>query len=390
MKAFIAFTGIAISFALSLPANAASGVLQGCIVYDDRRITCNTTDVHSLHTSCGVNNRPLAEVRVELEGVFGAVIGSGSTGSDGCFSFAFDDFWSGFPMANRPLRVIYKNVDDFYITNASGTQMSTTFPVTINASPSPFNVGTKDVETVSAAQVYATAEEIWDRIVDPIATLSARMTAVRISIGDVASVTSGRNHPRISDGSEIGAVNPVAHEIGHAITMHALNEDVYYPAECDVPAGYFGEQECERKAWHEGFANFFSAVFSWHNNATNALRATSPLETVNESDCVGLDYRVNACHTATLWDIYDDPIGDDDPIDDANNVTLTTMVAVLDHYPGGCFSPAEHCSNEGGLHGNNHWDFLFNFGDLLGSSQTDEIRDIYDQHGLDEGGAGIF
>ncbi|MCC7112269.1 MAG: hypothetical protein IT382_23445 [Deltaproteobacteria bacterium] len=61
----------------------------------------------------------------------------------------------------------------------------------------------------------------------------------------------------------------------------------------------------------------------------------------------------------------------------------------MDAYPNGCLGTANRCSNEGGEHGTNHWDFLKNWNDVF-STLTDEVRDIYEQTGIDEGGAQPF
>lgn len=66
-----------------------------------------------------------------------------------------------------------------------------------------------------------------------------------------------------------------------------------------------------------------------------------------------------------MWDIYDDPANDDDPIDDADpHIGVAEMVEILDQYSDNCGGGANRCSNEPGADGRNTWDFLENFDDL--------------------------
>jgi hypothetical protein len=90
---------------------------------------------------------------------------------------------------------------------------------------------------------------------------------------------------------------------------------------------------------------------------------------------------------AALWDVYDDPSGDDDRIDGNNTpVNIASIVNVLNHYPDGCWPFADdRCSNEGGPNGPNHWDFLKNFSDVFPELES-EARDIYDAAMISGGG----
>lgn len=369
-------------------ASAASGTVAGCIDYDDNRTQCNSGANGSRHNNCTLDDLPFPGARVTLEGVFGAVIGSGTTGSDGCFSFAINDIWSGFPMNNRPLRVYLENPSDFRVTSPSGATYAVTFLVSIP--DSSHNVGTKNVGGSEQVGAYMTAQDVWTRIVENITTLSSRMTGVRITTDHTdGSMMIDKNHVQIADGAGNQAVTTVAHELGHAITAHALDETyiIYDIFNCEISHTYFQAEDCDKVAWTEGIGDFWAAVFAWTNDATAAQFGGNILETVSDAndDCVGQDFRAEACQAAALWDLYDDPAGDDDPVDGSPDATATGIVTVLNAYPGGCAGGADRCSNEGGEHGTNHWDFLANW-DATYPSTTDELRVIYGQTGIDEGG----
>lgn len=393
MKTFFHTCVVAFAvIAIADPAIAASGTIAGCVDFDDNRTQCNSGVSGSRHNNCGLDDLPFPEAHVQLEGVFGAVIGSGTTNDAGCFSFTFNDVWSGFPMANRALRVFLKNPSDFFVTNPSGTQYAFGFLVTLLDSNE--NVGTKHVGGGEQVGAYMTAHDVWERIVDPTTLLSSRMTGVRITTDHQdGSMMIDKNHVQISDGAGNNAVTTVAHELGHAVTAHSLDETyiIYDIFNCEITHTYFNAEDCDKVAWSEGIADFMAAVFAWTNNAPAAQFGANILETISDAadDCIGADFRTEACQAAALWDIFDDPTNDDDPLDDTTGATLANIVTVLDNYPGGCSGGANRCSNEGGEHGTNHWDFLANWNATFPGT-TDEVRDIYAQTGIDEGGEEPF
>jgi hypothetical protein len=92
---------------------------------------------------------------------------------------------------------------------------------------------------------------------------------------------------------------------------------------------------------------------------------------------------VEACVAAFLWDVFDDPAPDDDPIDDADaTIAVAQMVEVLQQYGDNCSGGANRCSNEGGADGRNTWDFLENFDDRY-PSLTPSARTILNQLSMD-------
>ena len=243
---------------------------------------------------------------------------------------------------------------------------------------------------------YAEAQDFWDRLVDTSSTLGGRMTDIRIVNNNPdGTYMESANEVRIADGlEETRNITALSHELGHAATAHSLNlSDLDYPFTCDDTHTYTQNLVCERMAWVEGIANFYASARAWNGDAGNNaiwFLGSQPLELVTVNTCSGADdWRVEACQTAALWDLYDDPLNDDDPIDDSDLAIGHAGISnVLNAYSDGCWPIDDRCSNENGEHGLNHFDFLFNFDALFGGSGTmsADLRSIYSALDLNDGG----
>lgn len=255
---------------------------------------------------------------------------------------------------------------------------------------------------------YATAQEFYERVVDGSANLRNRMTDVRITIS--ADEEAGcncmkdANHIGIASGKPTSSAWTIAHELGHSATAHSLNvADIGYPWVFDGDHGFFSVECCEKVAFHEASAQFFAATWAWTKNAPDPwhLKNSSwriedapagctwppPIPAPENGECTGAPWRCEGCIAAMMWDIFDDPSGDDDNIDDsAPSMALFNIVDGMNAYPDGCWVFFDdRCSNEGGDHGNNHWDFMWNFNDRSGDAVAVELEQICDDLGLTGG-----
>jgi hypothetical protein len=384
-----------------------TGTVNGCIKYKDVRKQGNADgDVHALHVNRSEIERvPFIGATVRLVNSFGQLLGRDELDNSGCYSFSWGDPSGSFPSTGYRLRVYLENDKDWYVTDQDGRTLMQSFRVTLHDN----NETLDDRVMRHGDEIYVaqTAAEFWKRIVDKSAHLSDKMTAFRFSanVSDEGSPTGCRegiscavnaNHVSIIDG--VGLTKPqttVAHETGHSVMMHALGLDFFLQdVVCGTQHDFFEPTGCDRLAWSEGFADFISVVFGWSPNATEPdYFSGADMEALSE--CSDEDApRLERCQAGALWDIYDDPSagdGDDDAIDGSNtNVNIASIVNVLKAYPDGCWWWFDdRCSNEGGAHGPNHWDFLKNFSDVLPDLES-EARAIYDGAGISGGGEEPF
>lgn len=404
----VALAGVA-CLALAVPARALSGTVSGCMFYRDVRQQGSSLS-GSRHLPTGVVgvDRPLMSARVVLLGGGGGAVGTGVTNSSGCYSFSWNDpllLW--WPTSGYKIRVELRDPSDFYVSNELDALFTASSSVVLDNSIEA--LGNRSFGSVDAAQVFGTASEYWQRIVDNSAHLSNRMTNVHIRatvpegwLGCAESCSWGATDVYIADGAgQTEPVSSVAHEIGHATHFSALEVDhSSMDLACLEPHFFTSTETCEAWSFNEGVADFWAAVFSWSNNATeanidaeNGGFTEGSIETP-EPVCIAsaTPERIQGCVAAMLWDVYDDPTGDDDGINDSQTaVGVNTISNIFQEYNDNCISGFDNrCSNEGGLHGVNHWDFLFNLNDEI-PSFLDEARGIYAGIDFDEncpGGCG--
>lgn len=385
-------------------AHAISGIVRGCWIYEDERDEGNNS-AGSLHLTTGTGvSRAIRRARVALLGGGGGEIGSGVTGADGCYAFNWNDplaLW--FPTSGYKIRVELKDPSDFYITDTGGAQFVSQASVTL--ADSDHNVGTHGYPTRSGGvpndeiQVFATAADYWTRIVDAAAVLSQRMTNIHIVAtapaghnGCAGSCNWGANDVQIMDGD--GENNPVfvvSHEIGHSTTLHAWGLSFpHWPVTCIAGHTYTSVETCEAFVFNEGSADFWAAAFSWSPDTAAPAFVMGPIETPAGVCTAGpTPWRIEGCIAAALWDVYDDPTADDDALDDSTNITLSGIVNIYDQFADNCLGLADRCSNEGGNHGPNHWDWMENFDDDF-PTLTADLRDIYNACDINEGGEEPF
>jgi hypothetical protein len=375
----------------ALPAKAISGTLSGCVVFTDTR-TEGSRAAGSRRTNGESALAPIKTARVLLINGWGGTTGSSTTGSNGCFTISYEDTnqWT-FPVT-WTFRVELKSPGQFYVTNESGALFVFSQAETLNDSSE--SVGTVTVSG-DKSLVYATAESFFDIVVDASALLTASMTNVRIDAeaSGPTSYAADRNWVRIRnlDGRD-RPVSGVAHELGHALTMHALDRNFSIPWGCTGTHTYNAPMDCEAPPWHEASANVFATMWQWTENApdVNATmgRAAFPVGIAPTACLTNANpHRIEACMTAAMWDAWDDPTGDDDGIGpDVANITVSSMALILDQYSNGT---GNRQNAEGGSHGNNLWDWLENFDDDF-PTLTATMRTIYTSVGLSGVGEEIF
>lgn len=399
--------GALLIFPSSASAETIHGILMGCLTYfNTREEGCSALTESGCLVASSQQEQPLNGAYVELlkPGLFGLEkIGSSTTSTNnGCYTIPWrtegEYGFLGF------IRVEARSPERFRVTDSGGAQLA--FMFARDNMQNFVNDGTRSVEFWDHWQVYATAFEFWDRIVINSPILSQRMTNVRIAaninlaqsapccdgFGCMSSCTVDKDYVRIFQGNgRERPITSVAHELGHAALLHALGQsNAAYDAQCPATHQFDVAHACEAVAWHEGMANFFATRFSFSENATAARFGPlngdfgGSVETpINECGTDPQPFRIEGCITAAVWDLVDDPANDDDPRDNNTlGVGLRSIAGALSNY---CWWWADRCGNEGGLHGTNHWDFLFNFSQER-SDVAAEARQIYDALGLNIGG----
>lgn len=375
--------------AISGTAHAISGSVTGCMVFDDPRLGCCTGEPGCHFNTCGGNgqDQPFKEARVALVAWWGEP-GSGTTDSNGCFNFSWNDASCLGPTCTYTLRLFAQNPNDFTVMNTSGATYSASSSVTIRSGATPLGAFQPVDSTAEKWGLYATSQQFFDRIVDQASVLSATMTDIDVVYPVAANETFAPGDHTVNIGIGVANGRPfgVAHELGHLANRHAFGEAIFDYQGCTNAHEWYAVHPCERVPFEEGFAWSWSVPWGWSNNATNPrVDGTVFIERNTLDDtCEGAaNCDVEACVAAFLWDVFDDPTPDDDPIDDADaTIAVAQMVEILQQYGDNCSGGANRCSNEGGADGRNTWDFLENFDDRY-PSLTPSARTILNQLSMD-------
>lgn len=364
-------------------AQALSGSVSGCMLYDDRRDMCCVGQSGCAHTWCDTDNRPFREARVALVAWWGEP-GSGTTDANGCFNFSWDDASCFGPTCSYTLRLFLQNPNDFTVKNASGAIYTSSTSVTIASGARALGSFKPTQPTLERWGLYATTQQFFDRIVDQSTILSATMTDIEVVYPD--TMTAAWGDYKITVESSFADQRPkgVAHELGHIANRHGFGEASFDYQGCDSAHERWTPHTCERVAFEEGLATFWAMPWGWSNNATDPIFEYSEDHVESnalDNICGGsANCDVEMCVAAFLWDIFDDPANDDDPIDDADpTIAVRQMVEVLEEY---CNSSSNLCRDEPGADGRNHWDFLENFDDLY-PSLTSSARTILNNLSMD-------
>jgi hypothetical protein len=273
----------------------------------------------------------------------------------------------------------------------------------------------RQITSGEAASSYATAREFFARVAEggnggvPSTILVERMRGleIRIRVPPPLGITGGiapTSHLiLVTPGIPIRNPSGLAHEIGHVATWNAL----------DVPIAplFFQEYgspdftwdrltaETSKVAFIEGAADFFMSVWRWSQATPTPFLAldgnrhglesanwevgtatdpwTAPASIPVGNTCAGYTapHQRVFCHTASLWDVFDDPAGDDDTL----SLNIAEIVETLDSYHDNCLPWASNgCANETGDTGLNHIDFQTN----AAPDVQDDIVKIYHMNGL--------
>ena len=259
-----------------------------------------------------------------------------------------------------------------------------------------------------AAAAYATAWEFFDRVVrggngGRSELLVEAMRGIHIFIGlpslsGVWGIAPTQNEVLMAARTPVLTPWTVAHELGHLVTWNAMGLRVapLLPTDYAGLIWDFTTRESERAAFLEGMASFFAMAWMWDRTAAaptlyrggtrfdvEAASGTGDDRGAAPFTCatVSAGWERPFCNAAALWDVFDAPAGDDDPM---TARTQADIVDTLDRYPDGCSPQAANgCSNELGFAGLNHNDFLRNF---RPAADRGVMSSIYKANGL-AGGA---
>ena len=124
----------------------------------------------------------------------------------------------------------------------------------------------------------------------------------------------------------------ILHELGHHLAAVYSRDD-------SSGGRHAGARTAPEIAWSEGWATFFA---SWVTGAPAQLDArldtvrVTDLETMDEPDAFGVDGELvsERLVAAVLWDLYDDPDDDDDPVAVGDAVVWDALLGLRDAAPG--------------------------------------------------------
>lgn len=374
----------------SASATALNGTATMTIRMNDTRAQCDLCEdgednAGCDHDTCG-QTIDFAHAFVELRNATNAV-GDGSTSATGVVSITWNEAWCFTSPCALTVRVYLKNWSDFEVKDGLGAQY--TFSTNVSVPSGISNIGTFSVGGTEKVQVYQTADEFWTRLIESNTFLASNMgdrlitfpgltTYAPCTYGTLTSVS-------VATGDGTARPYAVAHEIGHCATDVAYGVGwigLGQGGTCGFEHRFTRSVVCEELAFHEGVADWFGVMWAYNNNAIDAEWEGVDVERMNGSECIGTNCRTERCIAAALWDVHDDPNVDDDPIDGTPNVTYAQMIDTFVQYQDNCTGDANRCSNEGGDHGRNHWDWLENFDDN-NHALADEVLVIYDMVGID-------
>jgi len=385
------------------------GTLSGCVTATEARVNTAVSDTGLLWTSRSGDTMSIRRVLIRLRVGGSSTETFTMTGDDGCYSVTWSRIGGSFP-ASGELAVIWASPDmalDSQQTTAPSRlftihdgplygDLVTTRSVSMNANT------TRNVTVTSGEKeaAYLTAEEFYARVVRQSATLLNTMKGVAVHINSVpfSAVTPNALDVHMSGGTAVANAFTEAHELGHMVAWRSFGLALtpfradFMDYMCDSnPTHSWTSIECEKAAWNEGFASLVGAAWMW---ARSAPRPVIPVITsgfnLENGTCTTPGRNNEGCQAKALWDIYDNPVGDDDGIQGRSMVSITR---VLRAYPDHCIVPFvsdNRCSNEGDpiglnafdLNALNHLDFRGNWSAELGSTQIPLIDAIYTQNSL--------
>jgi len=402
-------------------SHAVNGTLSGCVTTTEVRTNPSPNNPGRLWTSQVGDGMPIRRALIRLRFFFGAEFFT-STNNAGCYTINWNDPLSLFFPVNAELGVILASPDMplgtqqtsspnrlFTIHNGPlfGDFVAETRNVAMNANTTQ-NVTVAGAGTIEPRAAYMTTQEFYARVVNQSTAFLNTMKNVHVHVNSTPTTpgVAGGIAPTTSDvfltgGTATASAFTVAHELGHIVAWRSLGVvTVPFRADfldfaCDgvvVPAHGWDSLECQKAAWNEGFAHFVGAAWMWARNAQNPV--------IPQDEANGFDLENELCdtpnvgnecsHAKALWDIYDNPAGDDDGI---ANRSMASITQVLRGYTDFCIVPFvsdNRCSNEGDPLGANsfdfnalnHLDFRGNWATVLGATQIPQINAIYTQNAV--------
>ncbi len=399
------------------------GVVGGCVRMKETRgqLTDAAGSLHRADTVDANGDIPVPEVVIRF--TFSGAGGPNRkiapiyvrTGANGCYSAKWTDWTRDAFPTRAHMAILWSHTDVtgqrggmpppiFSIRGALGQALgnSRSFDLMANTTVD------RTITSGDAAAAYITAWEFFERVArggngGRSDLLVNAMRGIHILIG-LPNLSGGWGFAPTKNEVLVAARTPVltpwtvAHELGHLATWTALGLSVA-PL---LPTDYFGltwdftTRESERAAFLEGMASFFAMAWMWERTAAaptlyrGGARFDFEAATGSGTDrgatpitcaTVSSGWERPFCNAAALWDVFDAPAGDDDPM---TGRTQVHIVDTLDRYPDGCRSPAANGrGNASGCAALNHNDFLRNF---RPASDRGVLSSIYKANGL-AGGA---
>jgi hypothetical protein len=399
-----------------------AGVVGGCVRMKEARgqLTDAAGSLHRADTVDADGSIPVPEVLIRF--TFSGAGGPEQkidpvfvrADADGCYSARWTDWTRDAFPARAHMAILWSHTDAagqrdhmppsvFSVHGPTGQALGSARSVDLMAD----TIIDRTFDGGDAAATYVTAWEFFDRVVrggngGRSALLVNAMRDIHILIG-LPNVSGGWGFAPTGNEILVAARTPVltpwtvAHELGHLVTWNALGLRVA-PL---LPTDYVGltwdffTRESERAAFLEGMASFFAMAWMWERTAAaptlyrgatrfdfEAATGTGQDPTTMPFACatVPSGWERPFCNAAALWDVFDAPADDDDPM---TTRTQADIVATLDGYPDACPPAAANgCTNELGPGGLNHNDFLRNF---RPAGARGKLSAIYKANGLHGG-----
>jgi hypothetical protein len=341
------------------------------------------------------------------------------TNDAGCYRIAWNDALSFFFPVNAELTVTLASPDMALGTQRTsppnrlftihdgplfGDFVAETRSVDMNANTTR-NVTVAGTGTGEPRAAYMTTEEFYARVVRQSTAFLNTMKGVHVHVNSTPPLgASGGVTPTGSDvfltaGTAAADAFTVAHELGHVVAWRSLGLALapfradFLDYACDgviIPSHAFDSVECEKAAWNEGLAHMVGAAWMWARNAPSPVIPRNGGFNLESGACPTPNVGNECSHAKALWDIYDNPVGNEDGI---ANRSMASITQVLRGYPDFCIVPLvsdNRCSNEGDPLGANsfdfnalnHLDFRANWSRVFGAAQIPQINAIYTQNSV--------
>jgi hypothetical protein len=284
------------------------------------------------------------------------------------------------------------------------------FASTANGQSSTFN---RNAGASEHMQAYRTTFDVYELYTNQ-GGIRQDMAGVTINVNSTNNITPTGSDVFLVTNFATADTWTISHELGHALNWRQWGLAVapINPVVGDYfhewPVGHScGNEswsrfscEWEKVAFAEGFADAHGTLYLWNRSAvpTGDCPGGQPhipreggiaMEGAGSCDGTAFDQRHPICNARALWDLVDNPAGDDDGITARD---FTAQSDVLKSYPRNCICGFQNrCANEGDgwqviclndQNGANFRDFIYNWSSLFGGAENTALINIRNANAL--------